>query len=135
MLFRSKAVDYVLAQAGYGEIRILGASAGRLDHVVGHLALVRKYHNRARILLEDGHGRACLVRDKARLDDPPGTLVSFFALGAPADGLTTQNLRYALRDRTLELGVQDSISNVIEATPAWVRVRRGEILLLVITSP
>ncbi len=130
-----KALDYTLRHGSFDEVILLGASTGRLDHVLGHVALLRKYRDRVRIVLEDGHGRAYLARGEQRLDCPAGTVVSFFAVGSPAEGVTTENLRYPLRDRVLELGAQDSISNVVDRTPAWIRVRRGDLLVLEVTRP
>jgi len=130
-----KALDYALEQGSFEEVILLGGSAGRLDHVLGHVSLLRRYRDRVRIVLEDAHGRAYLIRGEQRLDCPAGTVVSFFAVGSPAEGVTTENLRYPLRDRILELGGQDSISNVVDRTPAWIRVRRGDLILLEVVRP
>jgi thiamine pyrophosphokinase len=126
-----KAVEWALARGSYEEITLLGASAGRLDHVLGNLSLLHRYRNRVRLVLEDDLMRAWLSRGEEILEEPPGTIVSFFAVGGPADGVTTENLRYPLRDRRLELGLQDSISNVVERTPAKIRVAHGELVLVV----
>jgi thiamine pyrophosphokinase len=45
------------------------------------------------------------------------------------------HLRYALENRTLDLGFQDSISNVVDATPAWIRFKRGTLLVVETTIP
>jgi thiamine pyrophosphokinase len=130
-----KAIRHVLARGGFTEIRLLGASADRLDHVVGHLSLLLRYSDRARIVLEDDRGRAWIAGGTVPLDEPPGTVVSFFAVGQPADGVTTRGLRYALAGTRLELGVQDSISNVVDDRPASVSIARGRLLFLVVTRP
>ncbi len=127
-----KAVDWALAQGKLDEITLFGATAGRFDHVVGNLSLLHRYKDQARVRLEDDTMEAWLSRDRVTLDRPPGTVVSFFAVGGPAEGVTTQNLRYALHGRRLELGVQDSVSNVVEASPASIHVVRGELLVIVI---
>jgi thiamine pyrophosphokinase len=130
-----KALDYALSKGSFEEVILLGASTGRLDHVLGHVSLLRRYRDRVRIVLEDGHGRAYLARGEQRLDCPAGTVVSFFAVGGPAEGVTTENLRYPLRDRVLALGAQDSISNVVDRAPAWIRVRRGDLIVLEVLRP
>ena len=129
-----KAIEVALAK-GATEITLLGASAGRLDHVLGHLALLRKHGPPVRVTLEDEAVRAYVVTGDTRLDLEPGSTVSFFAVGAPAPSLTTENLRYPLVDRTLELGVQDSVSNVVERSPAWIRFPRGHLLVIEVKSP
>jgi len=49
--------------------------------------------------------------------------------------LTTENLRFPLTDVTLDLGVQDSVSNVVDKTPATIRFRRGHLLVIEAKSP
>ncbi|HET9252537.1 MAG TPA: thiamine diphosphokinase [Candidatus Eisenbacteria bacterium] len=128
-----KAVEWVLARRTFDEITLLGASAGRIDHVLGHLSLLRRYQGRARIVLEDDHARAWLARaGEVRIDEPAGTVVSFFAVGAPAEDVTTVNLRYPLANRRIELGAQDSISNVVETSPAAIRIGAGELIVIVV---
>ena len=129
-----KALEWVLEQDTFEVVTLLGASAGRLDHVLGHLSLLRRYHDRTRLVLEDDAGRAFLARGTAAIDGRPGTVVSFFAVGGPAEGVTTDNLRYRLRDSRLEMGIQDSLSNVVERNPASIRIARGELLVIVVTK-
>jgi len=130
-----KALEYALERGPFDELTLLGASAGRLDHVLGHVSLLKRLRDRARVVLEDDAARAWLARESATFDEPAGTVVSFFAVGAAAEGVTTTNLRYPLRDRRLELGSQDSISNVVEAVPARVEIARGELLVIVVKKP
>lgn len=128
-----KAIEWILGRGGFDEITLLGASAGRIDHVLGHLSLLHRFQGRARIVLEDDHARAWLAgAGEERIDEPPGTTISFFAVGAPVEGVTTVNLRYPLVNRRIELGAQDSISNVVETTPAAIRIGRGELLVIVV---
>jgi thiamine pyrophosphokinase len=125
-----KAIEFALAQGTFDEITLIGAGSGRLDHVLGHIALLRKFLGRVRLVIEDAGCRAYIAGGDVELDRPPGSVVSFFAVGAPVEGVTTSNLRYPLRNRTLELGVQDSISNVVDAAPAWIRFKRGSLFVI-----
>jgi thiamine pyrophosphokinase len=130
-----KAIEYTLARGPFEEITLFGATAGRLDHVINNIALLRRFEGRTRVVLEDAHARAFLARGDMRLDQPAGTTVSFFAISGPAEGVTTENLRYPLRDRTLVFGGQESMSNVIERAPAWIRIRKGEIVVVAVKRP
>lgn len=130
-----KAIEYALAKGPFEEVTLMGGDAGRLDHVLGHIGLLRKYLGRTRLVMESESGRAYLAGSDVELRCPPGTVVSFFAVGSPVEGVTTTNLRYPLKNRTLELGVQDSISNVVEASPAWIRFKRGNLLVVETTNP
>jgi thiamine pyrophosphokinase len=130
-----KAIDYALTQGRFDSITLLGASAGRLDHVVGHLGLLRKYAGRVRLVMEDEDARAYVATQDVTLDAPQGAVISFFAVGAPVEGLTTENLAFPLQNRTLELGVQDSVSNVVDRAPAKIRFRRGHLLVIEAKRP
>ncbi len=130
-----KAIEYALAQGAFDEITILGATCGRLDHVLGHVALLRKYLGRVRLVMEGAEGRAYVASGDVALQCSRGTVVSFFAVGGPVKHVTTENLRFPLRDRTLELGVQDSISNVVDQAPAWIRFKGGSLLVIEVTNP
>ena len=44
-------------------------------------------------------------------------------------------IRYALTAKRLELGVQDSVSNVTTGRLARIRITRGELLVFVVTRP
>jgi len=131
-----KAIRHVLDRGGFTEIVLLGAAADRLDHVVGHLSLFLRYSSgTVRLVLEDDRVRAWVAGGTVSIDEPPGTVVSFFAIGSPAEGVTTQGLRYPLTDRRLEMGVQDSISNVVDRRPASVRIANGRLLVFIVRQP
>jgi thiamine pyrophosphokinase len=130
-----KAIRYVLERGAFEEIVLLGATADRLDHVIGHLSLLLRYADRVRVVLQDERCRAWIGGGTVTLDHEPGTVVSFFAAGSPAEGVSTEGLRYPLENRRLELGVQDSISNVIATRPARVRIGTGRLLFFVVTRP
>jgi len=130
-----KAIEYVLGRGPVDEIAIYGGSAGRLDHVVGHLSLLHKYAGRANLVLEDDDASAWLASGDVTLDHPEGTVVSFFAAGGPVEGVTTENLRYPLDGRTLRMGAQDSVSNVISARPARIRIGSGRLVVVVLKRP
>jgi len=130
-----KAIEHVLSKGRFQEITLLGASSGRLDHEMEHVGLMRRYLHRVRIVVESGFGRAYAANKDVKLECHPGTVISFFAIGAPVPGVTTVHLRYALENRTMDLGFQDSISNVVDATPAWIRFKRGTLLVVETTLP
>jgi len=127
-----KALEWVLARDTFEVVTLLGASAGRLDHVLGHVSLLRRYQQRTQLIMEDDVERAWLASGTAAIEERPGTVVSFFAVGGPAEGVTTDNLQYRLRDSRLEMGSQDSISNVVVANPASIRIAHGELLVIVV---
>jgi thiamine pyrophosphokinase len=120
--------------AGATDIAIIGALGGpRFDHAlanVGLLAHPRLSDRHARLLgptsrvtLLTGPVEAEFV---GRVDDT----VSLLPLGADVDGVTTEGLRYPLRDEALRVGPARGLSNVRTAGEASVRVRRGRLLVV-----
>jgi thiamine pyrophosphokinase len=130
-----KAIEHVLAKGSFDEIAIYAGSTGRIDHVLGNLSLFHKYAGRANLVLADDHARAWLAGGNVTLDYPEGTVVSFFAVGGPAEGVTTENLRYPLTDRTLRMGSQDSISNVVAVRPGRIRIGTGRLVVVAVNRP
>ena len=134
-----KAIEYLLGRDAYDEIALLGASAGRFDHVMGHLSLLCKFRRRARVVLEDERTRSWIEGGPdgglVELDVPEGTTVSFFAVGAPAVGVTTERFQYTLTGKTLDLGAQDSVSNLTTGRPARIRITSGMLLVCVVVPP
>lgn len=122
-----KAIRWLL-HADIRRITIAGALGGRLDHVAGNLSVIGKYSRRADIRALDDEGELLPVGGRRVLAYAPGTTLSLVPLSRCL-GVTTQGLRWELRNATLELGVRDGTSNRVVARPATVRVRRGTLLV------
>jgi len=135
-------------RAGADTVILLGCLGGpRIDHGVANLALLAHpalaghlawaYDERPRrtSLLAcgdggaDGSGRPV---DRS-FDGAIGDLVSLLPMGADAEGVRTEGLRYPLSDEPLPLGPARGLSNVRTAPISRVGLRRGR--LLVIETP
>lgn len=121
-----KAVAWVLAQ-GCEAIDVVGFGGGRADHALANLSVLVLFRGRAALRLLDDRFEVSLVDGEVRFDAEAGTVVSLIAIGT-CEGVTTENLRWNLQDAVLgfsPLGVH----NEVVASPAVVRVRRGDLLL------
>jgi len=128
---------------GATAVTALGALGGRrFDHALATVGLLAHPALRGRA--------ACLLDDRTRvvLVDAPGAdgrpvrrslagragdLVSLLPWGAAVEGVTTDGLRYPLRDETLPAGPARGLSNVRLVAMATVTVRSGR--LLIVESP
>jgi len=122
-----KAVVWAIGR-GCEEITIVGALGRRLDHTVGNLGVLPKFHKRARIRVVDPLGELSYVGRELEFEARPGDIVSLVPLNR-CSGITTTGLRYALRGEALELGTRDGTSNVVVSSPVVIRVERGHLLL------
>lgn len=120
------------------DLTVLGALGGRrLDHTLANIALLAHpalAGRTARLL--DATTRVTLVTagpTEHHFDGRPGDLVSLFPFAGTVEGVTTDGLRYPLRDEPLPVGPTRGLSNVRLGTSATISVRRGR--LLVVESP
>jgi thiamine pyrophosphokinase len=116
-------------ERGARRILLVGAQAGRLDHLFGELMLLgaERYAGiEVDALL--GTARIHVVRHRRSFAGDPGELVSLFALHGRAAGVTTEGLTYALQGESLEPGSSRGVSNTFSAPEARVSVEQGVVL-------
>jgi len=121
-----KTVRWAIRQ-GYRDLTIVGALGRRLDHTVGNLGVLPKFHPEARLRVVDDPGEMAYVGREVSFEARIGDIVSLVPLNR-CEGITTTGLKYALEDDTLELGTRDGTSNVVTASPVVVRVASGHLL-------
>ena len=122
------ALDAALA-LGPERIVVLGGHGGRLDHLLANaLLLASAGLAGVNVVAQMGAARVSVVRDSLRLDGSPGDVVTLLAVHGPAVGVTTEGLRYPLRDDALEPGSTRGVSNELLDREALVRVRAGVLL-------
>ena len=119
--------------AGAARITILGALGGaRLDHELANVWLLGHPRLTGRdIRLVDAAVRMRLVGPgRADLGGRIGDLVSLLPFAGDAGGLTTEGLRYPLRDERLRSGPSRGLSNVRVSSDASLTVGSGRILVV-----
>ena len=125
---------------GATRVTVLGAFGGsRLDHALANVWLLAHpalhgievalldARTRASLLSAPGPGGAPVRRS---LPGRPGAIVTLLPFGGDVSGVTTEDLRYPLRDEPLLAGPARGLSNVREGTDAAVTVRRGRLLVI-----
>jgi thiamine pyrophosphokinase len=126
------AVSQAIA-AGATEIVLLGALGGeRLDHETANLLLLADPgYDGLRLEARRGALRIRPVRGEGSLSlaGPVGALVTLLPVIGDAEGVTTEGLRYPLRDETLRFGRARGLSNEVASLPATVTVRKGSLLV------
>lgn len=121
----------VAAREDPQRIVLVGGHGGRLDHalsVPGALAAIAARRRRVEAWL--GPALLQVTVDRARIEARPGEQISLLAWGGPVHGLTTHDLRWPLRDFTLEPGSTRGISNEATDGPAAVAIATGTLLVI-----
>jgi thiamine pyrophosphokinase len=124
-------------------IVVIGALGGpRIDHAFANVGLLAlpELDGRPATLLDVAARIGLIMAPDADggpvarpLTGRAGDIVSLLPLGPGVEGVTTDGLRYALRDETLLTGHSRGLSNIRVSPDARVTVRSG--FLLVIESP
>ena len=129
-------LELAVAQAievGATEVVLLGALGGdRLDHETANLLLladpgydgVRLEARRGALRIRPLRGEGSL-----RLSGPAGAVVTLLPVNGDAEGVTTEGLRFPLRDETLRFGRARGLSNEVASLPATVKLRKGSLLV------
>jgi thiamine pyrophosphokinase len=122
------AMDVAL-RLGARRLTVVGGDGGRLDHLLGNaLLLAADDYATVTVVAHLGTATITVVRHEATLFGRTGELVSLLAVHGPAHGITTDGLRYPLRDEPLAPGSSRGISNELIRPAARVRVRSGVLL-------
>lgn len=110
---------------------VVSGGGGRLDHALANLlVLASPRYEGMRIRALIGGAEVAVVRDHHVLYAPKGTVVSLFAVGGPASGVTTGGLRYPLDDEVLDPLSSRGVSNECSGGPATITLARGVLLVV-----
>lgn len=113
---------------GFTRITVAGATGGRLDHFVGNLSAMVKFSGKATVSFVDDTGEWVYIGRSSRLDLPVGDTISLIPL-ARCEGIVTQGLHWNLNHESLELGVRDATSNLVDERPVRISVASGNLIL------
>jgi thiamine pyrophosphokinase len=123
-----KALD-VLAERRTKRVVIIAATGRRIDHTLGNLSVIWRYTDAMEIVFVGDGWFALPVGKMKRLHAARGTIVSLIPFGA-CSGITLKGLQYPLREATMRVG-EIGLSNVVVKSPFTVRVRNGNMLMIV----
>ena len=127
------ALGYALA-SGASEVVLLGVFGGaRLDHSLANAMLLADPRYRGRGV-RAVHGattvRALFSGERLAIDGPLGSVVTLLPTHGEANGVRTGGLAYPLGGETLPFGRSRGLSNIVSATPAWVSLADGVLLVI-----
>ena len=119
---------------GAARIIVIGGGGGRIDHLLANAMLLAS-PGWADIDVEwlAGPSHILAIRHEATLRGAPGDVLTLLAIGEPADGVSTEGLRYELSDDVLLASSTRGVSNEFVSDSVVVRVRNG--ILLAIHQP
>lgn len=114
-------------ERGATEIVLLGATGQRLDHTLGNVWLIARYHDRAEVVAADEYGELRVVSRRHALELRPGGRLSLLALTADVT-LDTEGLKWPLHG-PLEPGTR-GLSNEAVGDEVVVDVHTGMVAVV-----
>lgn len=116
---------------GAARIVVVGGGGGRIDHLLANAMLLASpgwADIDVEWLVDGAHILA--IRHEATINGAPGDLLTLLAIGEPADGVSTEGLRYELADDVLLASSTRGVSNEFVAESVAIRVRNGVLLAI-----
>ena len=120
---------------GADEIVVIGGRGGRLDHLLGNVAVIAGRALRevsVRWVLE--RETAYVVHDRRTIPVQEGATFSVIPIGGGADGVTLTGSKWALENATMEAGATLGISNLALEIEIGIEVRSGTLLVICLTD-
>lgn len=113
------------------EITLLGATGGRVDHLLANILLLyMDVLKELKVAIYDGESFVFIIRDCVEIKGEPGDLLSLVPLGGDVVGVRTAGLYYPLVDEPLCVGAARGISNVFTDSVATVEIQQGTLLAI-----
>lgn len=127
-----KGIEYLINK-GYPAVNIVWATGRRMDHTFANISNIAKYRNQIKIVMLDNHSKITpllplpFVFEKWYLAE---TVISLLPLDNVL-GITTSNLKYPLREESLQLLGRMGNSNSVDKD-GLVRISfsKGNLLLM-----
>ena len=121
------------AAMGAGYIVLLGATGGRLDHLLGNIHLLYSCLQRGveACILDPGN-KLYLIDGERRFKrrEVWGTYISFLPLTEEVKGITLRGFKYPLTDKDIAIGTSLCISNELAADEAVITLQDGVLIVV-----
>lgn len=130
------ALQWAVAKSpGATDIWLFGASGGRLDHLLGNVALLLRYARQGlRVVLKDPGHEAWVSLGQDEIKGQEGDQLSVIVLSETAV-VSTAGLYYALDHAELRQDSPRGVSNVFAANTCRIQVHAGWVLIVLLRQP
>jgi len=120
---------------GADNIVLVGVMGGRMDMTIGNILLItHESLSSCRVEVWHGEQTGWVIRPPGEdISGQPGDTVSLIPLSGNALGITTERLKYPLKNAELAFGSVRGISNLMDKSSAHINLSDG--LLLAVHTP
>ena len=127
-----KALLY-LADEGYDEVVLLGATGWRLDHTLFNVHLLERFADRLSICIAGHHADTVRLasHEQVSWELQTGVKFSVMPLAGPVTNVTIEGAQYPLLGETLTAGGMATIGICVTMSPLLISVGEGTLLVSV----
>jgi thiamine pyrophosphokinase len=123
-----KCLKYAIKNK-FDEVLLVGATGNRLDHTFCNLGIVLKFFIQIKISLiaEDSFLKA--YTGSVELKTSMGETISIYGI-SPKTKITSNGLRYELKNTALPFGVRESTSNIAKKNLTHLKIKEGVVFVI-----
>lgn len=114
---------------GFSEALLLGVTGDRLDHTICNLGIVLKFYNQIKCCIVAENSYLIPTDETITLKSNAGETISIYAFDKKTK-ITSDGLKYPLRNSTLAFGEKESTSNVAISNSVRIVVKGGIIFII-----
>jgi thiamine pyrophosphokinase len=123
-----KALNYLLKYKPE-IIHIFSAIGNRIDHSLSNLSILKKYKEYCRLIMHTNNSTVEYIDKSIEFNGKTGKTISLIPI-SKVTNYTTYGLKYPLKNTTLDFGLKESQSNVIESNPVKITFKKGCLFLI-----
>jgi len=113
---------------GFKKIVLACALGLRIDHELANILLLQRFCGLLSIR-EDGFEMHCIGKN-GKFNARIGAVISLFALGGDAKGVSASGLKFPLKDAALRPGSSLGVSNIAVGRNVRISVKKGSLLVV-----
>jgi len=124
-----KAFDYLIDRK-IPAVNVIWATGRRADHTVTNITSIVRFRQKLKIVVLDDYSKIFLLPKKFEKWYPAQTPISLIPIGS-VKGISTNNLKYPLKDEELHIGYRTGSSNeVLKDGMVLIEHREGDLLMM-----
>lgn len=113
----------------FKEVVLLGVTGDRLDHTICNLGIVIKFYNHIKIILVAENSFLLPANKQLSFNSIIGETISIYAFDRKTN-ITSEGLKYKLKNSVLPFGKKESTSNVATSTKVKLDIKNGIIFII-----